>query len=250
MNITRKVMLATAIATATLLLVIWSAWAEPPLCGPAGCTIAAAPKGKEQATCPVMGGEINKKLYADVKGHRIYVCCGGCINAIKADPDKYILKVKDNGETPLALAAKSKVCSACGASAGSDACGIACKKVAPKAAAEAAKDESTISTAALAALRRAKLPLVVLDARTGKFDDGRRIPGAKSLSAAATAEQAAALIKTKDTLVVTYCSNLKCPASSYLAKRLAKLGYKNVIEYAHGIDGWTKAGNAVVKMKN
>ena len=35
---------------------------------------------KPQFTCPVMGGPINKKLYYDYKGYRIYVCCQGCLN--------------------------------------------------------------------------------------------------------------------------------------------------------------------------
>ncbi len=197
-----------------------------------------------------MGGKVNEKLYADVKGRRVYVCCAGCIKPVKKDPDKYLKNISENGETALALAAAPKICKACNAPKGSTKCAAGCKKGAAEAITEAANDESTISTAALAALLRAKVPLVLLDARTGKFDDGRRIPGAKSLSATTTADEAAALIKTEDTLVVTYCSNLKCPASSYLAKRLAKLGYKNVIEYAHGIDGWATAGNAVVKTKN
>lgn len=250
MDTTRKMILATAITTAALLLVVWAAQAAPAVCGPAGCAIALAPQAKAQITCPVMGGKINKKMYADVKGYRVYVCCAGCTTAVKADPDKYIKKIKDNGETPLAISATPKVCKACGALKGSPACATACKRAALKAADRGTKDEATVSTAALAALLRAKVPLVLLDARTGKFDDGRRIPGANSLSATTTAAQAAKFIKAKDTLVVTYCSNLKCPASSNLAKRLTALGYKNVVEYPNGIEGWAKAGNAVVEVKN
>ena len=250
MNTPRRLMLAVAVTTATLLLGVWAASAEPPACGPAGCALAAAPAAKAQTTCPVMGGKINKALYADVKGQRVYVCCGGCIKAVKVDPDKYLKKITDNGETALALAAPPKLCGACAAPKGSAKCAAACRKAALTKAATVPKDEATINTATLAVLLRAKAPVVVLDARSGKFDDGRRIPGAKALSATATAEQAAALIKTKDTLVVTYCSNLKCPASSYLAKRLTALGYKNILEYSEGIDGWTKAGHAVVKVKS
>ena len=55
-------------------------------------------EGKPQTTCPVMGGQkINKALYADVKGYRIYVCCKGCIDVIKADPKKVIKKMKAEG---------------------------------------------------------------------------------------------------------------------------------------------------------
>ena len=231
-----------------VLLLISAALAAPPVCGPAGCSLAAAP-AKPQTLCPVMGGKINKKNYADVKGYRIYVCCPGCTAAIKADPDKYIKKIQATGEAPEPLSAPAPaVCKACGAPKGSAACKAGCAKTAANVAPKPAEPDATISTKGLAALLRARLPIVVLDARTGKFDDGRRVPGAKSLSAAATVKQAAALIKNKDTVVVTYCSNLKCPASSYLAKRLHTLGYKNVVEYPNGIEGWAAAGNKVVKV--
>jgi len=60
-------------------------------------TLAFA-EGKPQTTCPVMGGQkINKALYADVKGYRIYVCCKGCIAAIEADPKKIIKQMKADG---------------------------------------------------------------------------------------------------------------------------------------------------------
>jgi len=240
----KKLAVAMTITATALLVFLLAARADPPVCGPDGCTLAAAPEGTPQATCPVMGRKINKKLYADVKGYRVYVCCGGCVGTVKANPDKFIKKIKDNGETPLAAPSPaSQKCKACNAAKGSAACATACAKTAAK----PAEDEATINTAGLAILLRARVPLVVLDARSGKFDDGRRISGAKTLSATATAAQAAALIKTKDALVVTYCSNLKCPASSYLAKRLKTLGYTNVIEYPHGIDGWAAAGNTVAK---
>jgi YHS domain-containing protein len=45
-----------------------------------------------------MGGEINKKLFVDVNGKRIYVCCKGCYAPIKKDPEKYIKILKEKGE--------------------------------------------------------------------------------------------------------------------------------------------------------
>ena len=61
---------------------------------------AATQEVKAQTTCPIAGGAINKSLYTDVKGYRIYVCCSGCIEKIKADPDAAIAKIKAKGETP------------------------------------------------------------------------------------------------------------------------------------------------------
>jgi rhodanese-related sulfurtransferase len=57
----------------------------------------------------------------------------------------------------------------------------------------------------------------------------------------------AALLPDKQALVVTYCANLKCPASQMLAERLRTLGYSNVLEYHEGIKGWIDAGNAIEK---
>ncbi|HAL92632.1 MAG TPA: hypothetical protein DCM68_06375 [Verrucomicrobia bacterium] len=60
-------------------------------------TVAFA-EGKPQTTCPVMkGNPVNKSLYVDAEGYRIYVCCGGCVGAVKADPAKYIAQMKAEG---------------------------------------------------------------------------------------------------------------------------------------------------------
>ena len=59
---------------------------------------------KQQTVCPVMGGVINKKLSFDHNGKRIYVCCNGCIDKIKSDPEKYIRKIEENGEAVEVLA--------------------------------------------------------------------------------------------------------------------------------------------------
>ena len=114
---------------------------------------------------------------------------------------------------------------------------------------QAAEVEATISTDALAALLRTSTAVAVLDARSGKYDDGRRIPGAKSLSSKASTEQIAAVAGAdKDALIVTYCSGVKCPASKRLATVLRDSGYTNVLEYPQGIEGWTKAGKTVVSV--
>ena len=95
----------------------------------------------------------------------------------------------------------------------------------------------------------AKTPLILLDARSGKFDDGTRIPSAKSLNSESKVLEILKMVPDKESLVVTYCSNLKCPASDKLAKHLKSLGYKNVVEYPEGIQGWKEAGNSVEKAK-
>ena len=63
-------------------------------------TIKPAPKKAlvPQTTCPVMGNAIDKSQYVDYKGKRIYVCCGGCIDAVKKDPETYIKKLEAMGQ--------------------------------------------------------------------------------------------------------------------------------------------------------
>jgi len=67
-----------------------------------------------QTTCPVMGGKINKDIYADYKGERVYFCCEGCIPQFQKDPAKYINKLENEGvklqEVPTAeVENKSKI---------------------------------------------------------------------------------------------------------------------------------------------
>lgn len=90
---------------------------------------------------------------------------------------------------------------------------------------------------------------ILLDARAGKYDDGNRIPGAKSLNSKSTAEEIAKVIPSKSAQIVTYCSNLRCPASKALAEHLKSLGYTHVLEYPEGIAGWRAAGGKVDTVK-
>jgi len=47
----------------------------------------------EQTTCPVMGGKINKDIFVEYKGQKVYFCCTGCEDKFSADPEKYISKL-------------------------------------------------------------------------------------------------------------------------------------------------------------
>jgi len=174
----------------------------------------------------------------------VWAGCGGCggLGDGEAAIEKKAAGCSAALGCPAGAPKKAAACSGLGCAAGRP-----CAKC--KSHGAQTKEESILTTAALKALIDANVPIKLFDARSGKYDDGRRIPGASSLSAAANENEIAKAIGAKDALVVTYCSNLKCPASAALAKRLRALGYKNVIEYPHGIDGWAAAGNAVVTEK-
>ncbi len=106
-----------------------------------------------------------------------------------------------------------------------------------------------IDTASLAALIEAKTPVTILDARSGKYDDGKRVPGAKALSPKAEQAEIEKALPDKKARIVTYCAGTTCPASGQLAERLKSLGYVDVAEYHEGIAGWVKAGKPVENAK-
>jgi YHS domain-containing protein len=54
---------------------------------------------RPQTKCPVMGGTIDKSLYVDAKGKRIYLCCAACEEAVRTEPEKYIKKIEQRGES-------------------------------------------------------------------------------------------------------------------------------------------------------
>jgi YHS domain-containing protein len=55
---------------------------------------------KAQEVCPVMGGKINKDIYLDYQGLRIYFCCPACKELFQKDPEKYLQKMKEQGVEP------------------------------------------------------------------------------------------------------------------------------------------------------
>ena len=54
-------------------------------------------KLKQQTTCPIMGKTINKQIYTDYEGKRVYFCCKACIDEFSKDPKKYVREFEDEG---------------------------------------------------------------------------------------------------------------------------------------------------------
>jgi len=58
-----------------------------------------AKKTKIQTTCPILGGAIDRRLYVDYKGYRIYFCCKGCPEQFMENPEKYMKIIRESGVT-------------------------------------------------------------------------------------------------------------------------------------------------------
>ncbi len=43
--------------------------------------------------CPVMGGPVDKNIFVEYKGKKVYLCCQDCVNMFKAAPEKYLAKL-------------------------------------------------------------------------------------------------------------------------------------------------------------
>lgn len=53
---------------------------------------------KPQTHCPIMGSAINRDLYVDHEGKRIYVCCPPCVEQVNADPEAALRKLEEMGQ--------------------------------------------------------------------------------------------------------------------------------------------------------
>ena len=55
----------------------------------------------QQTICPVMGNPINKNLYTDYNGKRVYFCCGPCPSRFKQYPEAYLQRLASIGQEPI-----------------------------------------------------------------------------------------------------------------------------------------------------
>jgi rhodanese-related sulfurtransferase len=87
-----------------------------------------------------------------------------------------------------------------------------------------------------------KKTMLVLDARSKKYFDGKLLPNAKWLPSESSEKEILAAIPNKDSLIVVYCAGVKCPASGWLYDKLHSIGYHRVYEYHEGLEEWLQKG--------
>jgi YHS domain-containing protein len=47
----------------------------------------------EQTLCPVTGGKIDKNVFVEYKGKKVYFCCAACKGPFEKNPEKYMAKL-------------------------------------------------------------------------------------------------------------------------------------------------------------
>jgi YHS domain-containing protein len=47
----------------------------------------------DQAMCPIMDKPINKNIFVEYEGKKVYFCCKGCEDKFEADPAAYMAKL-------------------------------------------------------------------------------------------------------------------------------------------------------------
>lgn len=55
----------------------------------------------QQTICPVMGNPINKNIYTDYNGKRVYFCCPPCPSNFMRYPEAYLQRLAQIGQEPI-----------------------------------------------------------------------------------------------------------------------------------------------------
>lgn len=90
----KKILLVALILLVAFALFTLAAYAKEAPAKETGSKVA-----KAQTMCPVLKEKINKKIFTDYKGKRIYFCCPKCVVDFKKDPEKYMKIFEKEGVT-------------------------------------------------------------------------------------------------------------------------------------------------------
>jgi len=91
-----KVWKITVMGLALALLLAVSAQATAETAQPTGSVLPKI-SGIPQTICPVMGLKVNRDIFVDYAGKRIYFCCQSCRDTFLNNPAPYLEKMKKEG---------------------------------------------------------------------------------------------------------------------------------------------------------
>ncbi len=91
MDSKKTIVLLTGLMVLCLLLTAGCQKKTEPVAPPTEPNAAAAEI--EQKICPVMEAPIDKNIFVEYQGKKVYFCCGQCKGEFEKDPEKYIAKL-------------------------------------------------------------------------------------------------------------------------------------------------------------
>ncbi len=96
MKTRQLIMLAAVAGLAAMVMLFGCKKKEQPAPTPpaeSNATVSAVAE-TEQTMCPVMdGNKIDKNVFVEYKGKKVYFCCADCKAKFEAEPEKYIAKL-------------------------------------------------------------------------------------------------------------------------------------------------------------
>ncbi|MBA2447836.1 MAG: rhodanese-like domain-containing protein [Chloroflexi bacterium] len=84
--------------------------------------------------------------------------------------------------------------------------------------------------------------IVLVEALPPMYYEDAHLPGAINIPHDRVDELAPSLLPNKSAQIVVYCANAPCQNSGIAARRLASLGYTDVLDYDDGKQDWIEAG--------
>ncbi|MFY9572741.1 MAG: hypothetical protein WAV20_15175 [Blastocatellia bacterium] len=76
------------------------------LAGAVAASVSADGTEKNNVTnkmCPVSAGPVSEKYRVEYKGQYVYVCCEGCVNEFKKDPESFVAKMSKEERDAIAI---------------------------------------------------------------------------------------------------------------------------------------------------
>ena len=87
----RKLTLILSSLLLTIAVVMIGCTKSAPTAPAANNTSSAA--AVEQTICPITGNPINKSVFVEYQGKKVYFCCEQCKAKFQKDPEKYLNKL-------------------------------------------------------------------------------------------------------------------------------------------------------------
>lgn len=103
----------------------------------------------------------------------------------------------------------------------------------------------TLSTGELEDLQDSDEEFILIDVLSEESFEEEHIPGSINIPVKDIGEEAREKLS-RDQKIVVYCKSVNCEASEDAARKLQKIGFDNVKDYAPGLKAWKNSDNSTI----